>query len=138
MVPFLSPAWIDALAAAARDDAALAEATVGLSLVVEHHVTDTPSGTVSYHVRFADGTTTVAAGAADDATVRFTQDLATAVAIATGAESAQRAFMAGRLQVGGSMRALLDHGAALAALSDTFAAVRAETSFDLDPAATPT
>ncbi len=60
--------------------------------------------------------------------VRFTQDHETALAIASGHGSAQRAFMTGRLQVGGDLRVLLDHSEVLAQLDDVFAAVRARTT----------
>ena len=68
-------------------------------------------------------------GPAPDATVRLSQDLATAAAIATGTSSAQRAFMAGRLRVGGYLRVLLDHGDVFAQVTDVFAAVRERTAF---------
>lgn len=130
MARFLSPEWINDLAAAAAADEALAQATKGVHLVVEQQVTDTPQGTLVHHVRFDDGTTTVASGPAPDMTVRFTQDLPTATAIAKGEESAQRAFMSGRLQVGGVVRSLLDHAELLAVLSDTFASVSQQTTYD--------
>jgi len=143
MLAFLSPAWIDALDAAATSDPALAAATDQLTLVVEQEVLDGPDGDVTFHVAFDHGVVRVAAGPAhtdDDAgesgqappTVRFSQGYATARAIALGTESAQRAFMSGSLQVGGDLRVLLDHQATLAALDDVFAGVRART--DLGPA----
>ena len=51
-----------------------------------------------------------------------------ASAIAAGSSSAQRAFMTGRLRVGGDLRVLLAHGEALAQLDDVFAGVRARTA----------
>lgn len=129
MPAFLSPAWLSALDQAARHDPALAEAASGVALVVEQTVTGGPDGAVTYHVAFDDGRVAVVAGPAAEATVRFSQDHETAVAIATGAASAQRAFMTGRLQVGGDLRALLDHQAALGALQDVFAEVRSDTTF---------
>ena len=51
----------------------------------------------------------------------------TALGIARGTGSAQQAFMAGALQVGGDLRVLLDHQVVLSALHDVFAAVREQT-----------
>jgi hypothetical protein len=136
MVAFLSPDWIRALDEAARDHPGLPDAAVGLSLVVEQEVTDAPGGPVRFHVVFGDGSVRVRTGPAPQPTVRFSQDLATATAIATGTESAQRAFMTGRLQVGGDLRVLLEGREALAALDDVFASVRRTTEHpDPTPAA---
>jgi len=141
MLAFLSPAWIDALDAAASTDTALSAATEQLTLVVEQEVLDGPDGDVTFHVAFDQGVVRVGSGPAEapgeaDAgpappMVRFSQGYATARAIALGTESAQRAFMSGSLQVGGDLRVLLDHQATLAALDDVFAEVRART--DLGP-----
>jgi hypothetical protein len=134
MLVYLSPAWVAALDHAARADPALADAAREVGLVVEQHVTGGPQGDVIYHLVFDHGAVSVASGAADDgpsAVVRFTLDHETALAIARGEGSAQRAFMAGSLQVGGDLRALIDHQAVLSALHDVFAAVRDQT--DLGP-----
>lgn len=127
MVAFLSPAWVCALDDAARDHTGLPDAIAGLSLVVEQEVTDAPGGPVRFHVVFDDGSMRVRNGPAPQPAVRFSQDLATAVAIATGTESAQRAFMTGRLQVGGDLRVLLEGREALTVLGDVFASVRPAT-----------
>ena len=87
-----------------------------------------------YHLEVGDGRVSVHPGAAEAPTVRFSSDLATAWEIASGRGSAQRAFMAGRLRVGGDLRALLDHAAGLGATTDAFAAVRARTAPPADDA----
>lgn len=136
MPEFLSDAWITALDEAAQTDDRLRELTAEVALVVEQRV-DRPGpdgddgGEVVYHLAIDHGAVRVVGGPAPAPDVRFHQDLETARAIAAGRLSAQRAFMAGRLQVGGDLRALVDHGPVLAALHDTFAAVRAATA-DLD------
>ena len=135
MLAFLSPAWIEALDAAASADASLAAATGTLALVVEQEVLGGPDGDVTFHVAFDHGSVRVGLGPAARSTggddhppmVRFSQGYETARAIARGTESAQRAFMTGSLQVGGDLRVLLDHQATLAALDDVFAGVRART-----------
>ncbi|MCB1038882.1 MAG: SCP2 sterol-binding domain-containing protein [Acidimicrobiales bacterium] len=126
MVRFLSDEWIAALDAAATSDEALGALSAGLHLVVEQEVTGSPWGDVRFHVVVDHGQVHVRPGPAPDPLIRFSQDYATAAAIATGTGSAQRAFMAGRLRVGGDLRVLLDHVGTFEQLQDVFAAVRSE------------
>lgn len=128
MLTFLSDEWIRALHEAASGDAGLAERTSDVALTIEQEVTGGPGGDVRYHMAFDHGSVAVTAGPARDATVRFHQDYATAASIAMGRGSAQRAFMTGRLRVGGDLRVLLAHGDVLAQLEDVFASVRARTA----------
>ena len=127
MLTFLSDDWVHALHDAVAHDPALAELTARLALTIEQEVTGSPLGDVRYHVTFDHGSVSVAPGPAADPTVRFHQDYETAAAIAAGTGSAQRAFMTGRLRVGGDLRVLLEHGDVLAQLADVFAGVRART-----------
>ncbi len=80
-------------------------------------------------MRIADGTVSVEAGRAEEPDVSFTQDRATAAAIARGELSAQAAFMAGRLRIGGDLREVMDRARELAALDDLFAKARATTTW---------
>lgn len=125
MVVFLGEGWIEALDEAARADEDLARLTAGLELVVEQTIEGGPDGDVRYHVAIDHGTVRVHSGPAPAATIRFHQDQETAAAIAAGRTAAQRAFMTGRLRVGGDLRVLLDHGEVLGQLGDVFATVRA-------------
>lgn len=131
MLAYLSPAWVAALDQAARADEQLAAATADVALVLEQQVTGGPEGDVTYHLTFDHGTVSAGTGGApspaDAAVVRFTLDHETALGIARGTGSAQQAFMAGALQVGGDLRVLLDHQVVLSALHDVFAAVREQT-----------
>lgn len=134
MVDFLSPAWIDALHDAASSSTSLRAAATDLDLSVEQTVVGGgvehgPDGAVRYHLILRHGSVAVRPGALPTATVRFEQDIETAAAIASGRGSAQRAFMTGRLRVGGDLRVLLEHGDLLAQLDDAFAEVRAKTTF---------
>lgn len=133
MPAFLSDDWIAALDEAARSDDRFAGLSEDLALTVQQEVVGGPDGDVTYHVRIAGGEVRVRPGEAPDADVRFHQDHATAVAIASGARSAQRAFMAGDLRVGGDLQVLTERGDLLAALGDAFASVRATTP-ELAPA----
>lgn len=125
MWAFLTPAWLAALDQAARAHSESVASDV--ELVVEQRVTGTPDGEVVFHVSIHQGEVSVTPGPAVDPGISFSQDYETARAIAAGIESAQRAFMTGRLQVGGDLRILLEHQESLAALDDMFATVRADT-----------
>lgn len=127
VLTFLSEEWIAALNDAVADDASLAELTRDLSFTIEQSVTGGPDGEVRYHMGFHHGQVSVRPGPAADPTISFSQDLATAAAIAAGTGSAQRAFMTGRLRVGGDLRVLLAHGEVLTMLDDVFAEVRGRT-----------
>jgi predicted lipid carrier protein YhbT len=122
MVRFLSDAWV-----AAMDDAA-ATVTVPpeVAMVVDQTVTDARSE-VRYHLVVADGRIAVRRGPAEDAQVSFRQDLVTAWAIASGRASAQRAFMAGHLRVGGDLNALVANRDVFTALDQATASVRDRT-----------
>jgi putative sterol carrier protein len=119
VVTFLADDWLDAMAGAA----ATASAPPELRLVVQQ-VVQTEAGEVAYAIHVADGRVRVVSGRADAPDVTFTQDEATARAVADGSLSAQAAFMEGRLRVGGDLRALLEHAAVLAGLDDVFRPAR--------------
>jgi putative sterol carrier protein len=127
-VAFLSEAWVAALDEAARSDGDLEARCADVELTIEQEVTGGPLGDVRYHVVLDRGAASVRTGAAEAPTIRFSQDYETAAAIALGDGSAQRAFMTGRLRVGGDLRVLLDHGEVLSKLHDVFAGVRARTT----------
>jgi putative sterol carrier protein len=122
----LSPEWIAALDEAARTSTALREVAAALDLTVQQVVID-DTDEVAWYVRLRGGEVGVHPGRADVADVTFTQDGATARAIADGDLSAQAAFMAGRLRTGGDLTQLLAHRDALAGLEDVFAEVRSRT-----------
>lgn len=126
MPEFLSPAWVAALA----DAAAQAEAPDDLELVVQQVVVDGSDGhEVAYALRIAGGAITVTDGRVEDADLTFTQDRATAGAIARGELSAQAAFLDGRLRVGGDLASTRGGARALATIADVFAAPRAATTW---------
>lgn len=129
MARFLSQEWIDDLDAAVRSHPRLATLAGSAQVVVEQRVGDDDHAAVVYHLTFGDGVASVQAGPADAPTITFRQTPTTARAIASGDESAQRAFMTGTLRVGGDLQALLAHQDLLAGLGDVFAEVRATTDF---------
>lgn len=123
MPEYLSPAWFDAADAALRSDAALAAAGRGIHLVLQQTVDDPAPGT-TWHIRIDDGAVSLVVGAAADATVTFHCDRSTALDVHQGRTSAQAAFMAGNLRVGGDVGALLAHQELLAGLTDVLAPLR--------------
>ncbi len=125
MAEFLSDAWIDALDASVRAVALPEE----VRLVVQQVVQDADGPEVAYAIRMADGRAQVERGRVADADVTFTQDRATAVAIARGDLSAQVAFLAGRLRVGGDIRQVIDRGRDLALLDELLTPARAATTW---------
>lgn len=123
MPEFLSAAWMSELQDAARS----ATVPEDLYLVVQQVVLDERGQEVAYAIRVADGRVAVEPGRVADAEVTFTQDRATAADIASGALSAQAAFIDGRLRVGGDLTSLLERARELVAIDDLFAPVRAAT-----------
>lgn len=124
MAVFLSEAWLAALA----DAAAAATVPDELELAVQQVVHD-ESGEVAYAIRLAGGAVHVERGQIEDPDITFTQDRATAAAIAQGTLSAQAAFMAGRMQVSGDLSAVIEAALAVQALDQVFAAARAVTTW---------
>lgn len=125
-VQFLSDEWLRAIDRAARarpvpDDDPLA----GVTVSIEQAITDGPRWRLVVD-RGACRVETDAGGAAD---VRLTCDRDTAAAIAAGQRSALDAFVSGDLRLGGDTQVLLANRAALEALGDLFASVKAQTTF---------
>lgn len=124
MAKFLTQAWIDDLDAASSAVSTPAHLRVVVQQVITGNGPD-----VAYAIEISDGRMRVRAGRNDASDVSFTQDRATAAAIAQGTLSAQVAFMDGRLRLGGDLRSVLAHAGDLAAIDDAFAAVRDATTW---------
>ena len=129
-VRYLSARWIDAAGEAIAADAGLPDALAGVTLTVEQRVEDTPDGPVTWHLTIADGRPSLNAGPAEKPDLRFTTGYATAAAIAAGRLPAQRAFVEGRLRIGGDLSLLITHQRAVGAVDDALAAVRADTTYE--------
>ena len=127
MVRFLTSEWVEALDEAARARSSESDSRLDGTFSVMQEVTDPEGDGFTYHVVFDRGQMSVREGSIPDATVRFQQDLATAVGIATGSRSAQAAFMSGRLRVGGDLTLLTANGPEFAELADVFGEVRDRT-----------
>ena len=127
---YLSPEWIDAAQRALAADPALPEALAGVTLTVEQAVDGVTAGAARWHITIGGGRVALAPGPAEQADLRFTTTYETAAQIATGRLAAQRAFVEGRLRVGGDLALLLTHQRAVAAVDDALADVRARTTYE--------
>jgi hypothetical protein len=126
MALFLSDAWFDEMAAAAVGAPPVAGE---LDLVVQQVVTTEDGSTVAWFIVVRGGGVELGRGCHPAPSITFTLDDATAAGIQSGEQSAQAAFMAGRLRVGGDVRVLLDQQPAMHELDDVFAAARAATTY---------
>jgi hypothetical protein len=103
MVRFLSEAWFTAIAESTGPVGRWGPA----GITVQQVVTDGPEGEVRYAVCISDECASVRPGQAARADVTFTENYATAVAIARGELTAQAALLAGRIRVAGNVAALM-------------------------------
>jgi putative sterol carrier protein len=127
MPRFLTPEWIAALDAAAREAAVPA----GVRLTVQQIVTGVDAGgdDVRYHLVLDEGRLRVHPGEAPAADVTLVQTRDVAAALSRGELNAQQALEAGRLKLRGDIGRLAREGRALTAVEDVFAAVRAATTY---------
>ncbi len=129
MPRYLSDEWFDAAAAAFARRGELPGIAADVRFVVAHVVAGGPDGDVTFHLRVDQGAVQLRRGAADDATVVFTEPYETAAAIARGEQSPQGAFITGDIRVHGDVGALIDHGAVFAGIDDVLAPLRANTTY---------
>lgn len=123
---YLSDQWV------AQADAALSDlAPLTAGLAVGFVVTGGPDGQRSYTVRLGPDSAGVEPGV-ETAGVTMTLDWGVATDIAQGKGSAQRAFLDGRLMIGGNVGLLLGHQKELAEIDDHLGSLRAETDFSSD------
>ncbi|MDE0802099.1 MAG: SCP2 sterol-binding domain-containing protein [Acidimicrobiales bacterium] len=123
---FLSDEWLAALDTAARNRAAPEDdPLVSVSMTIDHVIVDGPH----WRLTIDDGALSVTPAPEGEPDVRLTSDRETAAAIASGRRAALDAFISGDLRLGGDVRRLIDERAALEAMGDVFATVRADTDY---------
>ena len=111
----LTREWVEWLRDALSDN----RVDDSVNITVEHCATSADEPDFWWHVRVADGKAEAALGPAADTApnrVMFTSDRSTALAIALGEESVQRAFLNGRLRLSGDVHLLLAASSVLNAL----------------------
>ncbi len=126
MARYLSAEWF----AAAASSEPLSEP---VRLVLEQVVRDTPEGTVVYRVEVAGEQARIVwpvPEGAPTADLRISTDWPTAVSVARGDLSTQRALMEGRLRVSGSPGQLGEVSTSLGGVDAVPAGVRQETTFN--------
>jgi putative sterol carrier protein len=122
---FLSDAWFKEVEAAGAR-APRAEDAVA---VLQQIVTGGPQGEVRYHVIVAGGGAVLVRGPALAPDATFTEDYATAGAIARGELTTQAALLSGQIRVAGNMATLSARQDDLAGLDPVPPAVRAGTTY---------
>lgn len=132
LVRYLSPEWIDAVRTELTETGALADLASDHAIGVTQVVTDTPGGTVTYHLQVGGGSASFGSGPAEPEDVRFEQDWTTATGVATGNLSAQEAFINGRIRLTGDQQKLLESQPVFGALDGVFNVVRARTDYSDD------
>lgn len=122
---YLSDEWLEAANAAVAAMHPVAAASIAFEVAdtdsnesSDSYVLDLGPESVRYHRDLSQA----------ELTLRVSRS--TAIAIATGELSAQRAFLSGELQVAGDVRVLLGHTKAMAAIDDYLAPVREATDFN--------
>jgi len=125
---YLSEEWFESLGAA---PSAPAEPADRPTLILQHVVTGGPAGDTRYHVRISGGRAVVVRGVATDAEpdATFTEDYATAAAIASGDLTTAAALLAGRIRVAGDMASLVSRQSEVVVADPVPPAVRAATSY---------
>jgi putative sterol carrier protein len=129
-VRYLSPEWMEAAGRALAGDPRLAEATKGVRLTLEQAVDAGSAGEIRWHIVIDDGRVTLAEGRAARFDVRISTSFDTAAQIAAGLLAAQRAFVDGRLRVGGDLTVLVAHQRTLGSIDDALAELRRNTTFE--------
>jgi hypothetical protein len=125
VVRFLSDAWFKEVQAAAGHQPPTGEPIA----VLQQIVTGGPDGAVRYHVIVAGDHAVLIPGSADAPDATFTEDYATAAAIAQGELTTQAALLAGHILVSGNMATLSARQDDLAGLDPVPAGVRADTTY---------
>jgi len=123
-VRYLSSEWITAADQAVKN---AADAAPAAGLVIDQRV----DGALNYRVTLGPRPSIQVATQSDDpADAVFSQDLATAIAVAQGATDAHQAFLLGRIPFEGNIDVLIERRDALDWLESALAPVLAQTTFD--------
>ncbi len=116
MATFLTTEWVDELAARAATVAIDAD----LSLTLEYRIIGEPG--VTWHVELGEGRIRVTGAPHAAPVLTLTSSRAVAQAIQSSRLSAQSAFLAGDLRIGGEISRLIELRAALDAVAEALTA----------------
>ena len=127
---FLSDEWVEAVDAAFRAvDAGVDDENRFDEAVIRYQVTGGPAGTGAYDVVLGPAARW-ARRPIGEASVTLTLDWELAVAVNRGVESAQGAFLDGRIMIGGDPQVLLRNADRLAEGNAEIVALRARTVYE--------
>ena len=126
---YLSLDWIEEIGRLVAADLSLqargAEHAIGITQVI----TDSPDGTVTYHLQSGNGRVAFGPGPAEPEDVRLEQEWFSAVDVATGEMTAEDAFITGCIRLSGNAPLLLECQAVFAGLDPIFTAVADRTDY---------
>lgn len=127
-VDYLSVEWLREAADAVRRSDVLQALATTRRLGITQSV-DLPDGDMTYHLTLDGESARLALGPAVPEDLRFSMDLATATALATGTANAHELIIAGRLRVGGDPTTIVDLNEVFIALDTALVPVRARTAY---------
>jgi putative sterol carrier protein len=102
-VKYLSQDWIDEYNSALAGDDAVRAALKGKNATLQMVISGAPQGDVRYWLRIADGSASTGLGDAADSDVTISQSYETSAQINRGELDGQKAFMQGKVKIGGKM-----------------------------------
>lgn len=124
-VKYLSQEWADEFTT--RAAAGNTAPYKGKSATLLNVVSDAPGGgEIRYVIKFADNAVSIAMGDLDKPEITMTQAYETAAAINSGELDGQRAFMQGKVKIGGKMVKMMSLRAALTEVSKVLATIDTE------------
>lgn len=126
---YLSLDWIDEIARRVAADVELQKLGATQSIGITQVITESPDGTVIYHLQSGNGKVSFGAGPADPEDVRLEQEWFTAVDVATGEMTAEDAFITGCIRLAGNAPLLLECQGVFAGLDPIFSAVADQTDY---------
>lgn len=126
---YLSLDWIDEISRRVTADPELQKLGSTQSIGITQVITESPDGTVIYHLQSGNGRVTFGAGPADPEDVRLEQEWFSAVDVATGEITAEDAFITGCIRLWGNAPLLLECQAVFAGLDPIFTAVADVTDY---------
>ena len=126
---YLSLAWIEEIARRVAANDALQALGTQHAIGITQVITESPDGTVTYHLQSGNGRVSFGAGPADPEDVRLEQEWFSAVDVATGEITAEDAFITGCIRLSGNAPLLLECQAVFAGLDPIFSAVAADTDY---------
>lgn len=106
---FLSEEWVAKATEMTQADPVCTESLKGLTLTVQNHVEEAPTGTIHYFIDIQNGVVTTGLGELDSPEVDITMPYSVAKTIGEGELTAQVAFMTKKIKVTGNMTKLMQN-----------------------------